>query len=93
MKMCPIKMVPVSMTLVVLALVLVGAGTEQRAAAESLPQTPLIEQGPAAAPYNPPALNSPSDRAIQSDQSFGLNRGIGNNPTNRDEYTREQLNK
>jgi hypothetical protein len=69
------------------------AGTEQPAAAESLPQTPLLEQGPAAAPYNPPVVNSPSERVIQSDQSFQLNRGVGNNPTNRDEYVRQQLNK
>jgi hypothetical protein len=30
---------------------------------------------------------------IQSDQSFQFNRGVGNNPTNGDEYVREQLNK
>jgi hypothetical protein len=34
---------------------------------------------------------SPSERVMQSDQSFQL-RGLGNNPTNRDEYLREQLN-
>ncbi|MFZ2144311.1 MAG: hypothetical protein WAV78_46565, partial [Xanthobacteraceae bacterium] len=60
---------------------------------EGLPRTPLIEQGPAVAPYNPPAVNNPSERVMQSDQSFQLDRGIGNNPTNRDEYVREQLNK
>jgi hypothetical protein len=65
----------------------------QVSSTEGLPRTPLLEQGPAVAPYNPPALNNPSERVMQSDQSFQLNRGIGNNPTNRDEYVREQLNK
>ena len=68
---------------------------------EALPRTPLIEQGPAVAPYNPPALGSPSDSVAQSDQSFQFNRcGVRrtntdsqNNPANRDEYVREQLNK
>jgi hypothetical protein len=70
-----------------------AVGVEQAAAQEGLPRTPLIEQGPAVAPYNPPAVNNPSERVMQSDQSFQLDRGIGNNPTNRDEYVREQLNK
>jgi hypothetical protein len=38
-------------------------------------------------------VNNPSERGMQSDQSFQLDRGISNNPTNRDEYVREQLNK
>jgi hypothetical protein len=80
-------------TLAALVLVFSAVGVEQAAAQEGLPRTPLIEQGPAVAPYNPPALNNPSERVMQSDQSFQLNRGIGNNPTNRDEYVREQLNK
>lgn len=43
MKMWSNKM-PISVTLAVLALVLVAAGTEQPAAAESLPQTPLLSK-------------------------------------------------
>jgi hypothetical protein len=34
-----------------------------------------------------------SDSVAQSDQSFQFNRGVDNNPANRDEYVREQLNK
>jgi len=66
---------PVLVRLAALALVFSALGAEQAAALEGLPSTPLIEQGPAVAPYNPPALSSPSDRVIQSDQSFQFNRG------------------
>src|SRR5271165_1117465 len=51
-----------------------------------LPRTPLLGPPLAVAPYNPPSINSPSDRIMQSDQSFQLNRGLGNNPTGRDAY-------
>jgi hypothetical protein len=84
---------PILVTLAALVLVFSAVGVEQAAAQEGLPRTPLIEQRPAVAPYNPPAVNNPSERVMQSDQSFQLDRGIGNNPTNRDEYVREQLNK
>ena len=84
---------PVLVRLAALALVFSALGAEQAAAQEALPRTPLIEQGPAVPPYNPPALGSPSDSVAQSDQSFQFNRGADNNPANRDEYVREQLNK
>ena len=84
---------PILVTLAALVLVFSAVGVEQAAAQEGLPRTPLIEQGPAVAPYNPPALSNPSAGVMQSDQSFSLNRGIDNNPSNRDEYVREQLNK
>ena len=84
---------PILVTLAALVLVFFALGVEQAAAQEGLPRTPLIEQGPAVAPYNPPALSNPSAGVMQSDQSFSLNRGIDNNPSNRDEYVREQLNK
>jgi hypothetical protein len=54
MKMWITKMAPVSVTLAALVLVFVAVEAEQ-AAAEGLPQTPLLEQGPAVAPYSPPA--------------------------------------
>ena len=81
---------PILVMLAALVLVFSAVGVEQAAAQEGLPRTPLIEQGPAVAPYNPPAVNNPSERVMQSDQSFQLDRGIGNNPTNRDEYVRER---
>ena len=57
-----------------------------------LPRTPLMGPPLAVAPYNPPSINSPSDRIMQYNQSFQLNRGLGNNPTNRDAYIRYHLN-
>jgi len=57
-----------------------------------IPRTPLLgAQQPAVVPYNPPPINSPSDRVIQSNQSFQFNRGLGNNPADRDAYVRYQL--
>ena len=50
----------------------------------SLPQ-------PSAAPYIPPPVNNPSAQINQLNQSFPLNGGLGNNPTNRDAYIRYNL--
>src|SRR5271166_1065798 len=48
---------------------------------------------PAVTPYNPPAVNNPSERINQLNQSFQSNRGLGNNPTDRDAYIRYNLNR
>jgi hypothetical protein len=45
------------------------------------------------APYIPPPVNNPSERINQLNQSFPLNGGLGNNPTNRDAYIRHNLNR
>jgi hypothetical protein len=52
----------------------------------ALPQT-------SAGPYIPPPINNPSERIMQLNQSFPLNGGLGNNPTNRDAYIRYNLNR
>ena len=91
--MLAIKMkLPISAAVAAFVLVFSAVGAEQ-AAAQGLPRTPLLEQAPTVAPYNPPALSNPSERVLQSEESFPLSRGIGNNPSNRNEYVREQLNK
>jgi hypothetical protein len=59
----------------------------------SLARTPSLGPPLAVTPYNPPAINSPSDRVIQSNQSFPLNGGLGNNPSNRDAYIRYNLSR
>ena len=46
-----------------------AVGAEQ-AAAQDLPRTPLLEQAPTVAPYNPPALSNPSERVLQSESPF-----------------------
>jgi len=66
---------------------LVPAGTP------SLPRTPSLSPPPAVTPYNPPAMNSPSDRVIEYNHSFQLNRGLGNNPSTLDAYIRYNLNR
>jgi hypothetical protein len=43
--------------------------------------------------YNPPLVNNPSERINQLNQSFQFNKGLGNNPTNRDAYIRYNLNR
>ena len=48
---------------------------------------------PSAAPYIPPPVNNPSERINQLNQSFEFNRGLGNNPTDRDAYIRYNLNR
>jgi len=43
-------------------------------------------------PYNPPKLNTFSDRVSSCIQSFPLNGGIGNNPRNQQAYIRQCAN-
>ena len=58
-----------------------------------LPRTPLLGQAPAASAYNPPPVSNPSERISQFNQSFQFNKGLGNNPTNRDAYVRYNFNR
>src|SRR5262245_44739013 len=45
------------------------------------PPSPALLR-PQVTPYQPPAINSFSDRVIGCNQSFTFNAGVGNNPTN-----------
>jgi hypothetical protein len=56
----------------------------QPAPSLTLPQAPV-------GPYIPPPVSNPSERIIQYNQSFPLERGLGNNPTDRDAYVRYKL--
>jgi len=67
-------------------------GSSNIVAPATLPRTPLMGQAPAVAPYSPPAVPNPSQRIMQSNESFPLNRGLGNNPTDRDSYARYRFN-
>jgi hypothetical protein len=44
-----------------------------------------------ASPYIPPPVANPSAQINQLNQSFPLNRGLGNNPTDRDAYIRYNM--
>jgi hypothetical protein len=57
------------------------------------PLTPLISSPPPAAAYNPPPVSNPSERITQFNQSFQFNKGLGNNPTDRDAYVRYNFNR
>jgi hypothetical protein len=70
-----------------------GSASLVPAGPSSLPRTPSLGPPLAVTPYNPPAINSPSDRVIQSNQSFPLNGGLGNNPSTRDAYIRYNLSR
>jgi hypothetical protein len=48
---------------------------------------------PSTGPYIPPPVSNPSAGINQLNQSFPLNGGLGNNPTNRDAYIRYNLNR
>jgi hypothetical protein len=70
-----------------------GSASLVPAGPSGLPRTPLLGPPLAVTPYNPPAINSLSDRVIQSNQTFPLNGGLGNNPSNRDAYIRYNLSR
>jgi hypothetical protein len=55
------------------------------------PPSPTLLR-PQVTPYQPPAINSFSDRVIGCNQSFTFNAGVGNNPPNRDAYVRSCAN-
>jgi hypothetical protein len=57
-----------------------------------LQRTPsLTLSQPSTGPYISPQVANPSERINQLNQSYPLNRGLGNNPINRDQYLRYNL--
>jgi hypothetical protein len=66
-----------------------GSGGAYAPARLSPPSLGLPQQS--AAPYIPPPINNPSAQINQLNQSFPLNGGLGNNPTDRDAYIRYNL--
>ena len=57
-----------------------------------LPPRQLLQAPAAPSSVSPPATPSFSDRVTSCLQSFPLNAGIGNNPTDRDTYVRQCVN-
>lgn len=68
-----------------------GSGGPYVAAPLRTPSLTLPQQS--TAPYIPPPVDNPSERINQLNHSFPLNRGLGNNPTDRDSYIRYNLNR
>ena len=55
------------------------------------PRAPALAQ-PAAAPYQPPPITTFSDRVINAIQAYPLQKGIGNNPMDQQEFIRQRAN-
>src|SRR5262245_60780433 len=72
---------------------LTARGSSGRYVAPPLRAPSLTLSQPSSGPYIPPPVNNPSERINQLNQSFPLNGGLGNNPTNRDAYIRYNLNR
>ena len=66
-----------------------GSGGIYNPARLSPPSLALPQQSTGV--YIPPPINNPSAQINQLNQSFPLNGGLGNNPTNRDAYIRYNL--
>jgi hypothetical protein len=57
----------------------------------SPPAAALIQ--PAPAPYNPPPITTFSDRVNNAIHAYPLEKGIGNNPLDQQEFIRQRLTK
>jgi hypothetical protein len=68
-------------------------GSSGRYVPSAQPTPSLTLSQPPAGPYIPPPVANPSERINQLNHSFPLNRGLGNNPTDRDSYIRYNLNR
>ena len=66
-----------------------GSGGPYIAPVQRTPSLTLTQ--PSTGPYIPPPISNPSAQINQLNQSFPLNGGLGNNPTNRDAYIRYNL--
>jgi hypothetical protein len=71
----------------------VPRGSSGRYIPSSQPTPSLTLTQPPAGPYIPPPVANPSAQINQLNHSFPLNRGLGNNPTDRDSYIRYNLNR
>jgi hypothetical protein len=68
-------------------------GSSSPSVAPPLRTPSLTLTQPAVTPYIPPPVSNPSERIHQLNQSFPLNGGLGNNPTERDAYIRYNFNR
>ena len=68
-------------------------GSSGRYVASPQPTPSLTLTQPSPGPYIPPPVNNPSERINQLNHSFPLDRGLGNNPTDRNAYIRYNLNR
>jgi hypothetical protein len=55
------------------------------------PPAPALTQ-PTVQPYNPPPITTFSDRVNSAIQAYPLEKGLGNNPTDQQQFIRQRLN-
>jgi hypothetical protein len=63
-----------------------------RGSSTSIPSTVGTTTGQSVQPYNPPRITTFSDRVSNSIQSYPLQKGLGNNPTDQQMYIRQNSN-
>jgi len=68
-----------------------GSSGSYRPVPQPTPSLTLTQ--PSSGPYIPPPVDNPSARINELNHSFPLNRGLGNNPSDRDSYIRYNLNR
>ena len=57
-----------------------------------LPRSSPVGNPAVAQPYQPPKINTFSDRVNDAIQAYPLQKGIGNNPVNQQEFIRQRAN-
>ena len=63
-----------------------------RGSSTAIPSRVGATTGQAVQPYNPPRITTFSDRVTNSIQSYPLQKGLGNNPTDQQMYIRQNSN-
>jgi hypothetical protein len=72
--------------------VAIAAGSSNYVPPQLPSDPPPTSTPPVVQPYKPPSITTFSDRVNKAIQSYPLQRGIGNNPTNMQSYIRQQAN-
>lgn len=70
----------------------VPRGSSGYVAPVALPRTGSISSQPTVQPYNPPPITTFSDRVNSAIQAYPLEKGIGNNPTDMQQFIRQRAN-
>ena len=58
----------------------------------ALPRTEPLVTPQTVQPYQPPPITTFSDRVNSAIQAYPFQKGIGNNPVNRQEFIRQRVN-
>jgi hypothetical protein len=67
-------------------------GSSSPVAPTTLPRTEALTTPPIVQPYQPPPITTFSDRVNSAIQAYPFQKGIGNNPVNRQEFIRQRVN-